>query len=638
MKTVKVMVGTTKGLFFLSASASRTAWKVEGPHLAGRAIYSVAHDRAGRGSACGRARRACTGAPCSSRPMTGAAPGTSREEANVKFPSDSGLALKQIWQIEPGLDRRARTRSIAASTRPRSSARPTAARAWEVVARAARPSASRPLDAGWRRALPAHDRARSGERGPDVDRDLLGAASIAPPTAAIVDGAQLPASAPSSCPTSTRSSASACTRSSSIRAAPGACSPRTTGASTAPTTPGDSWKDIARGVPSDFGFAMAMHPHEPDTVYIIPIKSDQVRVSPDGKLRVYRTRNGGRSWEALTRGLPQRHAYDIVLRDGLTTDSLDPAGIYFGTRNGKLYASKDSGNSWRLAMDGDCRRSPACARWSSTSGSPRGARRRRRGERRAGDPRRRPDPDAAAAVRGRPEPRSRSTWRSTRPSLGDALDALWGEAPGVRDRVLTEQGEVRPARQRLRRRRELPVDGRTRHAHRRRRRDRHLSGHQRRSVKRMRYMLLVYRDDKWWDGLSVQEQGQDLPGRRRVQRWLPGEGRVPGRRSARADQHGHHREDEGRQSASHGRPLRRDQGAAGRLHHAGGQGPRRGARLRDPPPAGEGGPLDRGAAGQGGSAEVACARPSGGVAFPPRAAQWASRRSFARTTAGSWPR
>jgi len=94
-----------------------------------------------------------------------------------------------------------------------------------------------------------------------------------------------------------------------------------------------------------------MHPHEPDTVYIIPIKSDQVRVSPDGKLRVYRTRNGGRSWEALTRGLPQRHAYDIVLRDGLTTDSLDPAGIYFGTRNGKLYASKDNGGSWRLAAD-----------------------------------------------------------------------------------------------------------------------------------------------------------------------------------------------------------------------------------------------------------------------------------------------
>jgi photosystem II stability/assembly factor-like uncharacterized protein len=115
---------------------------------------------------------------------------------------------------------------------------------------------------------------------------------------------------------------------------------------------GDSWQDIARGVPSDFGFAMAAHPHEPDTVYIIPIKSDMERVAPEAKLRVYRTRNAGRSWEALTRGLPQRHTYDIVLRDGLSTDSLDPAGVYFGTRNGKLYASNDNGGSWRLAIDG----------------------------------------------------------------------------------------------------------------------------------------------------------------------------------------------------------------------------------------------------------------------------------------------
>jgi photosystem II stability/assembly factor-like uncharacterized protein len=115
---------------------------------------------------------------------------------------------------------------------------------------------------------------------------------------------------------------------------------------------GDSWKDIAHGVPSDFGFAMAAHPHDADTVYIVPIESDLLRVAPERKLRVYRTRNAGRSWEALTRGLPQRNAYDIVLRDGLATDSLDPAGVYFGTRNGRLYASSDNGRSWQLAMDG----------------------------------------------------------------------------------------------------------------------------------------------------------------------------------------------------------------------------------------------------------------------------------------------
>jgi photosystem II stability/assembly factor-like uncharacterized protein len=115
---------------------------------------------------------------------------------------------------------------------------------------------------------------------------------------------------------------------------------------------GDSWQDVARGVPSDFGFAMAMHPHDPDTVYVVPVQSDEVRIAPEGKLRVYRTRNGGRSWEALTRGLPQRRVYDIVLRDALATDTLEPAGVYLGTRNGKLYASRDGGASWRLAMDG----------------------------------------------------------------------------------------------------------------------------------------------------------------------------------------------------------------------------------------------------------------------------------------------
>jgi hypothetical protein len=96
---------------------------------------------------------------------------------------------------------------------------------------------------------------------------------------------------------------------------------------------------------------MAVHPHDPDTVYILPLESDQFRCPPEGKLRVYRTRSGGRTWEPLTRGLPQQRAYDTVLRDAMATDTLDPAGVYFGTRNGRLFASKDGGNSWRLAVD-----------------------------------------------------------------------------------------------------------------------------------------------------------------------------------------------------------------------------------------------------------------------------------------------
>jgi hypothetical protein len=115
---------------------------------------------------------------------------------------------------------------------------------------------------------------------------------------------------------------------------------------------GDSWQDIARGVPSDFGFAMVMHPHDPDCVYILPVESDEFRCTPEGHLRVYRTRNAGGSWNSLERGLPQKGAYETVLRDAMSSDSLDQAGIYFGTRSGKLYASRDEGKSWKKIVEG----------------------------------------------------------------------------------------------------------------------------------------------------------------------------------------------------------------------------------------------------------------------------------------------
>jgi len=115
---------------------------------------------------------------------------------------------------------------------------------------------------------------------------------------------------------------------------------------------GDSWQDIARGVPSDFGFAMVMHPHDADCVFILPVESDEFRCTPDGRLRVYRTRNAGGSWESLERGLPQKGAYETVLRDAFSTDSLDPAGLYFGTRSGKLFQSRDEGKSWKKILEG----------------------------------------------------------------------------------------------------------------------------------------------------------------------------------------------------------------------------------------------------------------------------------------------
>jgi len=109
---------------------------------------------------------------------------------------------------------------------------------------------------------------------------------------------------------------------------------------------GDSWHEISGDLPTDFGFAIDVHAHEPDTVYVVPITSDSDHFVPDGKLRVYRSRTGGNEWEPLTKGLPQRDCYVNVLRDAMAVDSLDSCGVYFGTSGGQVYASSDAGDSW----------------------------------------------------------------------------------------------------------------------------------------------------------------------------------------------------------------------------------------------------------------------------------------------------
>jgi len=109
---------------------------------------------------------------------------------------------------------------------------------------------------------------------------------------------------------------------------------------------GDSWREVSGNLPSDFGFPIEVHAHEPETVYVVPIKSDSEHFPPDGRLRVYRSRTGGVEWEALTAGLPQRDCYVNVLRDAMAVDSLDPCGVYFGTTGGQVYVSADSGDSW----------------------------------------------------------------------------------------------------------------------------------------------------------------------------------------------------------------------------------------------------------------------------------------------------
>ncbi len=109
---------------------------------------------------------------------------------------------------------------------------------------------------------------------------------------------------------------------------------------------GESWHEISGNLPTDFGFPIDVHAHEPDTVYVVPITSDAEHYPPEGKLRVYRSRTGGNEWEALTQGLPQRDCYVNVLRDAMAVDALDPCGLYFGTTGGQVYGSADAGDSW----------------------------------------------------------------------------------------------------------------------------------------------------------------------------------------------------------------------------------------------------------------------------------------------------
>jgi photosystem II stability/assembly factor-like uncharacterized protein len=109
---------------------------------------------------------------------------------------------------------------------------------------------------------------------------------------------------------------------------------------------GDSWEKISGNLATDFGFVIDVHAHEPETIYIVPIKSDSEHYPMDGKLQVFRSRRGGNEWEPLTKGLPQRDCYVNVLRDAMAVDSLDTCGVYFGTTGGQVYASADAGDNW----------------------------------------------------------------------------------------------------------------------------------------------------------------------------------------------------------------------------------------------------------------------------------------------------
>lgn len=347
---VVLLVGTLKGAFLVWSDAARAEWRIDGPHFPGESVYALALDqRAGRRRTFAATRSFHWGSVVRASDDFGES-WTAPERQNVKFPAESGLSLAQVWQIVPGR-----------ASEP------------DVLYCGVEPAAlfeSRDAGESWSLVQGLHDHEHRPRWEPGGGGLCLHTIVVDPTDArrmgvAISTGGFY---------RTDDSGKSWRARNAGVRAEflpnkhPefGQCVHKVVHH---PARPGrlflqnhwglyrsddwgDSWTDVANGVPSDFGFAMQMHPHDPDTVYIVPLESDQFRCVPEAKLRVYRTRDGGGSWAPLTNGLPQENAYETVLRDALAADSLGLAGIYFGTRSGKLFGSADGGERWREIADG----------------------------------------------------------------------------------------------------------------------------------------------------------------------------------------------------------------------------------------------------------------------------------------------
>ena len=344
-----LLVGTTKGAFILRSNAQRTRWELGGPYFHGHAVYALAYDaRAGR-RRIWASTSSFWGTLLRSSDDFGKS-WTNPQQAPVRFPADTGVSLKNIWQITLGPPDEPNVLYCGVEPAALFETRDTG-ESWSLV----RGLFDHPHRPRW---LP-------GNGGLALHSIVLDPTNKQRMYIAISSGGVY---------RTEDAGATWTAQNRGIRAVfmpdkyPefGQCVHKI---ALHPARPerlflqnhwgvyrsdncADEWTDIANGVPSDFGFPIVMHPHNPDCVYILPVESDEFRCSCDGRLRVYRTRNAGASWEALTRGLPQKQAFETVVRDAMTVDSFDPAGIYFGTRSGQLFGSRDDGKSWNKIHDG----------------------------------------------------------------------------------------------------------------------------------------------------------------------------------------------------------------------------------------------------------------------------------------------
>ncbi len=349
-RDVLLLVGTMKGAFVLRTDRKRARWEVGGPYFPGAPVYAMAYDqRKGHHRIWAGAQSWRWGTALRSSEDFGKT-WIEPETYNIKFPADSGLSLKNIWQICLGHPDEPDT--LYCGVEPSALFRSDDnGKTWSLV----RGLFDHPHRARW---TPGFGGLCLHTILPDPkNRELMIVAMSTGGVYRTDDGGRTWQA-----------------RNRGIRAEflpdkyPefGQCVHKVVRHPARPErlflqnhwglyrsdNAAESWEDIANGVPSDFGFAMVMHPHNPDAVYILPIESDEFRCTPEGKLRVYRTRNAGASWEPLTHGLPQKGAFETVVRDAMAADVLDPAGIYFGTRSGKLYGSSNEGATWQVILQG----------------------------------------------------------------------------------------------------------------------------------------------------------------------------------------------------------------------------------------------------------------------------------------------
>ncbi len=344
-----LLVGTTKGAFILRSNARRSRWEIGGPYFHGHNVYAMAYDgRAGQ-HRIWASTQSYWGTLLRSSDDFGKS-WTNPQQANIRFPSDTGASLKNIWQITLGRPEEPNVLYCGVEPAALFETR-DAGETWSLV-RGLFDHPHRPRWMPGNGGLALHTILLD-----PVDPQRMYVAISAGGVYRTDDGGRTWAA-----------------QNRGIRAMfmpdkyPefGQCVHKI---ALHPDRPerlflqnhwglyrsddhAENWIDIANGVPSDFGFVALMHPRNPDCVYIVPVESDEFRCACDGRLRVYRTRNAGASWEPLMRGLPQKRAYETVLRDAMTADSLDPVGIYFGTRSGHLFGSHDEGRTWQKILDG----------------------------------------------------------------------------------------------------------------------------------------------------------------------------------------------------------------------------------------------------------------------------------------------